>query len=108
MNLDPRKSEHSLASYSPVKHNQSQALKDEVEAFLAQGGQIRQISNQTHGDFVSPCFNKSKESLQRLQGKLNAAYSCFTVTSTVFRSIGSKIWHVCAASKQMQKGDGHE
>ena len=63
MNLDPRKSEHNLASYSPVKHNQSQALKDEVEEFLAQGGQIRQISNQTHGDFVSPCFNKSKESL---------------------------------------------
>ncbi len=63
MNLDPRKSEYSLVSHSPIKHAESQTLHDEVEAFLAKGGEIENLSNKVASTFVSPCFDKSKEQL---------------------------------------------
>ena len=63
MNLDPRKSEYSLVSHSPIKHAESQTLHDEVEAFLAKGGEIENLSNKVASTFVSSHFNKSKEQL---------------------------------------------
>ncbi len=62
MNLDPRKSEYSLVSHSPIKHAESQTLHDEVEAFLAKGGEIKVLSNKMT-TFISHCFDKSKEQL---------------------------------------------
>ncbi|MEG2445921.1 MAG: hypothetical protein RSB22_07765 [Acinetobacter sp.] len=62
MNLDPRKSEYSLISHSPIKYAESQTLHDEVEAFLAKGGEIKVLSNKMT-TFISPCFDKSKEQL---------------------------------------------
>ncbi len=63
MNLDPRKSEYSLVSHSPIKHAESRALADEVEAYLAKGGEIENLSNKVASTFVSSHFNKSKEQL---------------------------------------------
>lgn len=63
MNIDPRKSEYSLVSHSPIKHTESQTLHDEVEAFLAKGGEIKVLSNKVISTFISPCFDKSKEQL---------------------------------------------
>lgn len=62
MNLDPRKSEYSLVSHSPIKYAESRALADDVEAFLAKGGEIKVLSNKMT-TFISPCFDKSKEQL---------------------------------------------
>lgn len=63
MNLDPRKSEYSLVSHSPIKYAESRALADEVEAYLANGGEIENLSNKVASTFVSSHFNKSKEQL---------------------------------------------
>lgn len=63
MNLDPRKSEYSLISHSPIKYAESRALADEVEAYLAKGGEIENLSNKGSSTFVSSHFNKSKEQL---------------------------------------------
>ena len=63
MNLDPRKSEYSLISHSPIKYAESRALADEVEAYLAKGGEIENLSNKVASTFVSSHFNKSKEQL---------------------------------------------
>lgn len=66
MNFDPRKSEYGLVSYSPIKYAESQALHDEVEAFVAQGGKIRNLSNNIHADPDYGLFDKRKDELASL------------------------------------------
>ena len=66
MNIDPRKSEYSLVSYSPVKHAESDKLSRDVEAFLAQGGKIRNLSNSIHADPDYGLFDKRKDELASL------------------------------------------
>ena len=66
MNIDPRKSEYSLASCSHIKYEESQALQDEVEAFVAQGGKIRNLSNSIHADPDYGLFDKRKDELASL------------------------------------------
>lgn len=40
MNLEPRMAEYGIPTFSPVKYVESQALADDVAAFLAKGGKI--------------------------------------------------------------------
>ena len=66
MNIDPRKSEYSLVSNSPIKYAEHQVLHDEVEAFLARGGKIRNLSNNVHADPDYGLFDKRKDELASL------------------------------------------
>ena len=66
MNINPRKSEYGLVSYSPIKYAEHQALQDEVEAFVAQGGKIRNLSNSIHADPDYGLFDKRKDELASL------------------------------------------
>lgn len=79
MNFDPRKSEYSLASYSPVKHAESDKLSRKVETFVAQGGKIRNLSNNTHADPDYGLFDKRKDelaSLARINRRKLFNFSC--------------------------------
>ena len=66
MNFDPRKSEYGLVSYSPVKHVEQQALRDEINKFLKNGGEIKHISNNIHADPDYGLFDKRKDELASL------------------------------------------
>ena len=82
MNIDPRKSEYSLVSYSPIKHEESDKLSRDVEAFVAQGGKIRNLSNNIHAD---PDYGliSVKMSWHHLHVAIDTSFSFFNVRYTV-------------------------
>ena len=79
MNIDPRKSEYSLISHSHIKHVEQQALRDEINEFLKNGGKIRNLSNNTHADPDYSLFDKRKDelaSLARINRRKLFNFSC--------------------------------
>lgn len=52
-----------------INYAAHEAIASEIEVFLAKGGRIKEIPNTQHAGFVSPCFDKSKNELQKLAAK---------------------------------------
>lgn len=69
MITDTRKSEYEIQTYSPVR-SESEELKRLVEEWVENGGVIKVIPNNVHAQFVSPCFDKSKQELADLARKV--------------------------------------
>ncbi len=73
MNIDPRKSEYSLVSYSPVKHAENQALHKDELASLARSNRRKFFNFQCPIHSVTKHRTKDMQCVKCIDKKLHDA-----------------------------------